>query len=139
MLKIFALRCEYKNNPIGIDVHKPRFFWKLSSGDRSAMQSAYQINVAASEQDLKSGSSLIWDSGMVKDDRSIHVEYAGPALKSRKRLFWRVRVWDEKGIESEWSETSFWEMGLQNAHDWKAKLIQPDLNFALYKIPPRWF
>ena len=95
MLKIFDLRCEYNKNPVGIDVHKPRFFWKLSSGDRGAMQSAYQISVAASEQDLKSGSKLIWNSGMVKGDRSIHVEYAGPELKSRERYCWRVRVWDE--------------------------------------------
>ena len=136
MLKIFALRCEYKKNPVGIDVNKPRLFWKLSSGDRGAMQSAYQISVAANEQDLNGGSKLIWDSGMVKGDRSIHVEYAGPALKSRERLFWRVRVWDEKGIESEWSDTAFWEMGLLNGKDWKAKLIQPDLKENPEKSEP---
>jgi alpha-L-rhamnosidase len=128
MLKIFDLRCEYKKNPVGIDVHKPRFFWKLSSDDRGAMQSAYQINVASSDQDLNGGSSLIWDSGMVKGDSSIQVEYAGPVLNSGERLFWRVRVWDEKGIASEWSETAFWEMGLLNGKDWKAKLIQPDIS-----------
>lgn len=42
------LRCEYRENPLGIDVAKPRLSWTLESGDqkiedRGQKQSAYQV------------------------------------------------------------------------------------------------
>ncbi len=37
--------------------------------------------------------------------------------------YWKVRVWDEHGIESDWSEPSSWEMGLLNQSDWGAEWI----------------
>ena len=136
MLKISDLCCEYKINPIGIDVQKPRLFWRLSSDERGALQSAYQIQVAASHKDLACGDKLIWDSGQIKSTDSIHIEYAGPALKSRERRYWRVRVWDEKGVESQWSEIAFLEMGLLCADDWQAAMIQPDLQEDPKKSEP---
>ena len=36
-----------------------------------------------------------WDSGVVRSDRSVDVEYAGPALTPYKEYFWTVRVWDD--------------------------------------------
>ncbi|HUF10104.1 MAG TPA: family 78 glycoside hydrolase catalytic domain [Rhodothermales bacterium] len=38
---------------------------------------------------------------------------------------WRVRVWDEKDVPSEWSPTAFWEMGLLDAGEWEAEWISP--------------
>ena len=35
---------------------------------------------------------------------SVDVAYAGPPLPAASELQWRVRVWDETGAESEWSE-----------------------------------
>jgi alpha-L-rhamnosidase len=37
------LRCEYLENPVGIDVKKPRFSWMLNHSDRGQTQSAYQV------------------------------------------------------------------------------------------------
>lgn len=127
MLKIYELRCEYKHNPVGIDVLRPRLFWKLFSEARGAMQSAYQVQVAQTQADLEQGKRLAWDSGKHLTDQAIHVVYAGAMLTSRQRYYWRVRVWDEAGQDSPWSVAAFWEMGLLHPRDWQAALIRPDL------------
>ncbi len=106
---------------------QPRLYWKLSSEKRNAMQSAYRVQVALSEESLRNEEDLVWDSGRQETDQSIHVEYRGPLLESRQRYYWRVRVWDESGQEADWSDTAFWEMGLLHPRDWKARMIQPDL------------
>ena len=124
---VCSLKCEYKTNPIGIDEEKPRLSWKLASSDRSVNQSAYQICAADHLDALTSGSSLLWDSGRVKSDQSVHVVYGGPALLSRQRLWWRVRVWDEQDSCSPWSEPALLEMGLLKPSDWKAEWIEPNL------------
>ena len=48
------LRCEYLNNPLGIDAGSPRLSWELNAKDeRQFKQTAYQILVASSEDLLK--------------------------------------------------------------------------------------
>ena len=61
-----ALRCEFRENPSGIDVPKPRFSWKFKDSTiRGQSQSAYQILVASSEELLKKDKGDLWDSGKV--------------------------------------------------------------------------
>lgn len=124
MLKIMKPRCEYKENPVGIDVPIPRISWKLDSDKKGVLQTAYRIQV--SEGDF-CFSSILWDSGKVESDQSIHLEYAGESLKPRARYFYRVKIWDNKGEESDWSETAYWETGLMFEGNWEAKWISPGI------------
>jgi len=39
--EISDLRCEYRNNPLGIDVAKPRLSWLIESANRGESQTAY--------------------------------------------------------------------------------------------------
>ncbi|MFB3903468.1 MAG: family 78 glycoside hydrolase catalytic domain [Acidobacteriota bacterium] len=126
-LKVYGLRTEYKENPIGIDSVRPRLSWKIESDARSVVQAAYQIQVARSESDLQSERGLLWDSGRVKSEESAHRTYEGPELKSRQRCYWRVRVWDAAGKDSGWSAPAFWEMGLLRPSDWEAVWIEPGI------------
>ena len=50
------------------------------------------------------------------------VPYAGRALESRQRVYWRVTVWDETGSASQ-SESAWFEMGLLRPEDWQADWI----------------
>ena len=125
-LAVKNLRCEYKVDPLGIDVRKPRLSWELASEDRGVIQTSYEVRVAGTETDLAKGKE-IWSSGKVTSDASNQVEYAGPALESGRIYFWQVRVADNHGHVSEWSKAARWEMGLLDAADWKAKWITPDL------------
>lgn len=121
-LKVEALSCEYKINPLGIDIKKPRLSWKIQSDKRGTMQKAYQIQVATNSDFTET----LWDTGMIQSEESIHIEYAGPGLTSRTRYFYRVKVWDNFDRESNWSETSWWEMGLLSSEEWKAEWITPN-------------
>jgi alpha-L-rhamnosidase len=121
----FGLRVEYLTNPLGIDIVRPRFSWRLMSGERNTVQTAYELQVATSEADVARGTNLVWSSGKVTSDASVFVEYAGPALASRTRYWWRVRVWDGRRHASAWSPPAYWEMGLLDPDDWSAQWISP--------------
>ncbi|OMD18398.1 family 78 glycoside hydrolase catalytic domain, partial [Paenibacillus odorifer] len=127
MFAITKLRCEYKENPLGIDVIRPRISWQLVSDDRDCMQSAYQIQVA--ENMLFQGK--LWDTEAVKSSQSIHVELEGLLLEARTRYYYRVRAWNQNAIDSGWSEVAFFETGLLDAGNWQAEWISaPTASFS---------
>ena len=125
-VEVNDLRTEYANNPLGIDVTKPRLSWKLVSSERGQSQTAYQIQVASSESELLNDNPDMWDTGKVESNQSVNVEYEGEPLESGKRYYWRVKVWDKHGSSSEWSEPAWWEMGLLEESDWKGDWIGLD-------------
>ncbi len=122
-LGVKELRCEYRVNPLGIDVAKPRLSWVLESSRRGQKQTAYRVLAAASPEKLRDDKGDLWDSGKVKSDRTIHLAYGGGPLKSRMRCWWKVRVWDKDGKASAWGEPAMWSMGLLAPGDWKAQWI----------------
>ena len=120
------LRCEYRENPFGIDVKLPRLSWKVAAVDtsqRGLQQTAYQILVATTPEKLAANQGDLWDSGKVNSDETLHVEYVGKPLLSRTQCYWKVRVWDHQDQPSPWSKPSMWSMGLLKPSDWKAKWI----------------
>ena len=143
---VVDLRCEYLNNPLGIDVARPRLSWKIadvqskttnqkSEMPRGVQQTAYQVLVASSEELLKIDRGDLWDSGKVESDQSIQVEYAGKPPESRMKCHWKVRVWTSSTLtpdtqpltSSSWSAPASWTMGLLKPEDWQAKWItHPD-------------
>ncbi|MCX6302923.1 MAG: glycoside hydrolase family 78 protein [Bacteroidia bacterium] len=130
------LTVEHKKNPVGIDIKQPGFSWKIFGTGTSILQTAYSIRIAT-DQKFSSG-KIIWQSGKVMTDASVLQIYNGPALKSGLRYFWQVKVWDNKGRESKWSEPAFWEMGLLSPSDWKAKWIEMDGDTNRYAPSPHF-
>ena len=49
------LRCEYLENPLGIDAASPHLSWQSDSAERNWKQSAYQVLVASNNETLQSG------------------------------------------------------------------------------------
>ena len=120
------LRCEYLDNPVGIDETAPRLSWILTSSVKNQKQSSYRILVASTKAKVESGEGDLWDSGEVASDETIQIEYRGKALASRQRAWWTVSVKDTQGNEIKAAEPATWEMGLTKA-DWKAKWVgRPD-------------
>lgn len=117
------LRCEYLASPLGIDAAQPRLSWRLQCGDRGRRQTAYRVLAASDLHRLSHDEGDLWDSGKVASDQSIQVPYAGKPLTSRTRCHWKVRLWDEKGTGSAWSQPALWTMGLLVPEDWKAQWI----------------
>jgi alpha-L-rhamnosidase len=122
------LRCEGRDNPLGIDATQPRLGWILNSdpAERGRRQTAYQILVAGTAANLKAGYGDLWDSGRVNSDQSVQVDYAGKPLASNARCFWKVRVWDQDGNASDWSKPALWTMGILQPSDWHARWIGCD-------------
>lgn len=117
------LRCEYRVNPAGLDVRRPRLSWVLEGSGRGRRQAAYQVVARAFPAAPGEEAALWWDSGKVPSDATVHVEYAGRPLSSRAAVAWRVRVWDEADRVSDWSEPATWSMGLLDPGDWQAAWI----------------
>ncbi|WP_290305276.1 family 78 glycoside hydrolase catalytic domain [Mucilaginibacter flavus] len=118
------LACELRKNPLGIDVSHPGFSYRLrttGTAERGIAQSAYQIVVSATA-DFKEGTYL-WDSRQIRSNRMAYISYGGKPLISGRQYFWKVRVWDQNGKISPWSNTASWTMGLLKTTDWKAKWI----------------
>jgi alpha-L-rhamnosidase len=125
------LRCEYRQNPWGINAptpgttnQHPRLYWTVKSDRRYQMQRAWQILVAGSEANLNANYGDLWDSGKVLSDQTTHVEYNGTALQSNQRLWWKVRTWDKYyDLPSAWSTNAFWQMGLLSTNNWQAQWL----------------
>ncbi len=107
MAKIVRLRCEYRDNPIGVQTDRPRFSWELETAKRGRRQAAYQVIVSENEENLLSGIGELWDSGKVDSSETIHIAYAGKPLISGQRCYWTVRSWDQDGIRSEVEPVAF--------------------------------
>lgn len=122
-MNITDLKCEYSTNPIGLDITRPQFSWQIRSEERGIRQTAYQLLIAGSPEDLVYGKELIWDSGKIYSQRSAGILYKGPALESRRCYYWLIRVWDSYHLVSESTEPAFFEMGLLNQSDWQATWI----------------
>ena len=120
------LRCEYRVDPLGIDVVQPRLFWEMNDSRRGAKQTAYQILVASTPEKLAADAGDFWDSGKVSSDQSTHVVYSGKPLQSRMRCYWKVRLWDAAGEPTPYSKSAIWSMGLLKATDVKAQWIGLD-------------
>ena len=120
---IEKLKCEYQETPMGLEILNPRLSWQMKATNRGAKQTAYQILVADNEADLKKDIGNVWNSGIVKSEQSIKIDYAGKTIESRKRYFWKVKVWNEKNKSTQYSESSWWEMALLKKEDWSAHWI----------------
>ena len=126
MLAPANLRCEYRTDPLGIDVKAPRLSWEVVDPRRGAAQTAYRILVASDEALLAADEGDLWDTGVIESHETNQIEYAGRELSSRARCCWKVRTWDAGGRPSPWSSPALWTMGLLERGDWLAKWIGYD-------------
>lgn len=120
------LRCQFIENPYGVDVIDPVLSWTIKTSNptaRDIRQTAYQVLVASSIDLLKVDKADMWNSGKVISNQMSQVVYAGKALQSSQQYWWKVRVWNEKSKISVWSTPTQWTMGVLNAADWKAQWI----------------
>lgn len=118
-------------DPIGFYDATPVLSWKLPVTDDIRSQSAYRIVVTSqpasdSENGTDAPANVVWDSGRIESDQSVWVDYQGPPLQSRQRIFWRVKFWDDQGREAPWSDEATVEMGLLDNDDWSAQWIECD-------------
>ncbi len=117
------LKCEYSDNPVGIDTRIPRFSWEITGTERGQYQMAYQLLVASNPIILQDNKGDIWNSGRIKSSENIQIEYQGKTLNSSTRYYWKVRIWDRTGKPALFSENAWFETALLDPDDWHAEWI----------------
>ncbi|WP_247680045.1 MULTISPECIES: alpha-L-rhamnosidase [Chitinophaga] len=113
------LQCQYRDNPIGIDVLHPALSWQLAGSGSNISQTAYRVLVADKPELLRKNKGNIWDSKKTSSHESLQIRYEGKALRAATTYYWKVMVWDEHAKASDWSESAQWYTGLLQAGDWK--------------------
>ncbi len=119
------LKCEYRTNPLGVDIAFPRLSWKLDDPRRGAIQRAYRVLVASDSSLLKEGKANLWDSGK-RRSADMNAEYKGKSLQSGQQYFWNVIVWDMKGRKHQSLYAAYFYTGLYELKDWKGEWISDD-------------
>ncbi|MBQ8995257.1 MAG: family 78 glycoside hydrolase catalytic domain [Oscillospiraceae bacterium] len=111
-MEVTNLRCEYMVDPIGLGNRTPRIMW---NDDNITKQTAFDLEytINGSKQTIH------------RDTDEMYFDFLRP-LNSRDIVEWRVRIYDENGDMSEYSETARFEMGLLEIDDFKAKWISGD-------------
>lgn len=131
-IELLELKCEYLENPIGIDVLSPRLSWKIKTTSDHIInqeQVAYQILVATSREKLSEVDADLWNTGKIISDSNKQITYQGTKLNSKQKCYWKVKIWNTESNYTTWSAAAKWSMGLLEDSDWSAEWIgdSPDL------------
>lgn len=105
MLKITEITCDYKRSSdrdVFIENPKPAFSYILESDSENVCQTSYHIEVFSDDK-------CVWDSGIVRSDKSTHIIYDGSPLKPLTIYRAKITVGSTDGEAS--AHTSF-ETGL---------------------------
>ncbi|XOV95354.1 MAG: family 78 glycoside hydrolase catalytic domain [Bacteroidota bacterium] len=127
------LKCEYLENPLGIDTKSPRFTWKMVDSESGTLQSAYQIIVGKDSSEVAKGEGISWNSGKI-DSRDQLVSYAGVDLDPFTKYYWGVRVWDQNAT-TEVSNVSSFETGMMDPFNWEGAWISDSRDINIKPAP----
>ena len=108
-----GLFCELLSEPAKSEILSPRpkFGWMLSGSTPGAFQTAFRIIVGTSPEFIIWDAADMWDTEKRVDEASLHVPYSGKPLESQTKYFWKVMIWDNRGIASHWSEIQKFKTG----------------------------
>jgi alpha-L-rhamnosidase len=118
-ISVTNLQCEMLNNSEGIDVVQPRLSWQIKSDVNDVKQTAYQIMVASTLENLNANKADLWDSEKVTSNESVNIIYKGKKLGDRQNAFWKVTVFTNKG-EIKSASTAHFSIGILTYADWKS-------------------
>ena len=110
-LTVNDLQVNDASAPLGVDSDQIGFSWQLHTDVRAVVQDSYRVEVAHAPADFDNGSAAVWDSGEVASALVADISYAGPALASDTRYYWRVWSSTDHGGTA-WSAVSSFQTGL---------------------------
>jgi hypothetical protein len=118
-INVGAAFCENRSNPNGVNLKDIVFSWELESDEKSVFQTAYQLVISSSQEELNANNFDVFDSGTIKSSQSIQVGYKGKVLQPANTYYWKVKVWNHKDQNSDWSVNQYFTTGLFSRTDWK--------------------
>ena len=130
------LRCEYAEFPLASGTATPCLSWWISDDRAAELQSAYEIMAASNADALAVDQADLWRTGRVDSNQCAQVRYDGEPLRSRQRVYWKVRTFDSDGLPSAWSDPAWFETGLLSDGDWQADWIGAPQRGSLGRAVP---
>ncbi len=124
------LRVQDNTDQLGIDMPNPSFAWYLDGPERGERQTAYRIIVASNEKKIEANTGDIWDSGKVTSSNQYGVKFAGTALLSNTKYWWKVAAWDKDNKQTAWSAGKSFITGFLNQSGWTANWIKAGSNIT---------
>jgi alpha-L-rhamnosidase len=98
---------------------KPEFSWVVPG--EAVFQKAYQILVSSDRDKITKNIGDVWNSGVVRSNKSVDVELGKPLLPNTT-YFWKVRIFDQDNRISEYSEPQEFKTGefgeKLTSHNW---------------------
>lgn len=118
-MKIYDFEVEYRKQPVGLSVKRPRFSWKIEADEKNVIQTAYQLQVFCGEMS-------VWDSGWMESGQSVLVPYTGEPLVEEQDYHVRLAIEDNQGNRAE-TVTEF-TTGIFEYSHLKANMITHDFD-----------
>lgn len=125
-----ALTVEYIRDPSFVKVKdpSPEFGWNVPQA--AVSQSAYQVLVSSSLDNIKNNKGDVWNSGSVRGSNSSNVSFKGNKLVPGKKYYWKVRIWDENNRLSRYSKSQIFQVSspddeLTTANYYQIERIKP--------------
>ena len=122
-VEITELKCQSAIDPMGIDSKHPSFSWIAVSQERGKKQKAYQILISDRKEDLIRNKGTFWDSGKIKSEQTNSIYNEGKPLISNRTYYWKVRIWDEKGEATAFSNPACFTTSILDPLKWQAGWI----------------
>ncbi len=124
-MKITHIQTEYLTNPLGLGVQHPTITWNVE-GEDIVSQKGFEVSFS-----LRNGE----ERRIQKETPSMHYEFE-EGFASRDFVSYRLRIQNEAGSWSPWSELQHFSIGLLHHSDWKAKWIRGDYSVSKKKRYP---
>ena len=106
-MRIVNIKTEYLNNPLGLDIRSPRISWNLDGSDIEYQQSfeiVYKVNNSEEKK--------------VEQSTSLMTYQFEEQFNSKDYVTYKIRVQNESGKWSDYSESHYFSIGLLNKSDW---------------------
>ncbi|MGM0620679.1 MAG: sulfatase-like hydrolase/transferase, partial [Bacteroidota bacterium] len=127
-----GLTVEYIRDPRNTKIidSKPEFSWMVP--EKAVIQKGYQILVSSTKENSDNNNGDVWDSGNVRSNQSIDIEFGGEPLSPNTTYYWKVRVFDKDNRLSEYSSPqkfttgNFDEKSITTSNWFQIERIQPE-------------
>ncbi|KAH7141712.1 bacterial alpha-L-rhamnosidase-domain-containing protein [Dactylonectria macrodidyma] len=108
-------------NILGVQEATPRLSWGIQDDEFAFKQTGYEAELTAYKPGL-CVSGVTTSKFASTNSRLVPWPFDSP-LRSRQQISVRIRVWDDQGYQSPWSDPSRLEVGLLNRSDWTCERI----------------
>uniref|UniRef100_UPI0040481AD7 sulfatase/phosphatase domain-containing protein n=1 Tax=Mariniflexile sp. TaxID=1979402 RepID=UPI0040481AD7 len=98
----------YAFNPTHTAFKHNQFSWDVSN--KTQNQTAYQILVSSSKENIDNNNGDVWNSGKVESSASKGINYEGQKLIPNKQYYWKVRVYDDINRTGRYTESESFQL-----------------------------